>query len=161
MNRKSIIVFLILLIVDLNICLNAQAQPKEEEFKPLLEIYVDEVAKEFDLSRYLLASLIYQESRFIVKDNLTQIMGKGKWHKEGLEHCGSDDISNPYVNIRCCGYYLNKWAEQYPGEPTIWLNYWNKGHYSEAETYYTKAILRRAEKWEEQERIEGLTDDYF
>lgn len=148
--------FLILLIVDLNICLNAQAQPKEEEFKPLLEIYIDEVAKEFDLSPYLLASLIYQESRFIVKDNLTQIMGKGKWHKEGIEYTGNNDLSNEYNNIRICGYYLKKWAEEYPGEPTIWLNYWNKGHYSETETYYTRAILRRAEKWESEESIDGI-----
>lgn len=154
MKAKSIIVFLILLIADLHFCVNAKAQPQDEVITNDLELYVYEVAREFDFSPYLIASLIYQESRFIVRDNLTQIMGNGRWHKEGFEYCGSFDISNPYVNIRCCGYWLHKWAEQYPDNPYVWLNYWNRGYYLEKETGYAKSVMDRAIRWEEQGDIE-------
>lgn len=132
----------------------SEAQPTDIVWENVVDVYIWEVAREFDLSPYLLASLIYQESRFIVKDNLTQIMNGGKWHKEGLKHCGSDDLTNEYVNIRCCGYYLHKWAQEYPNEPHRWLRMWNEGNVNDFNSsYYSRSILKRAEKWEEEQII--------
>lgn len=132
----------------------SEAQPTDECWDNVIDVYIWEVSREFELSPYMLASLIYQESRFIVEDNLTQIMNKGKWHKEGIEYTGNEDISNPYNNIRICGYYLNKWAQEYPGEPHRWLRMWNEGNVSNLNTsYYSRSILKRAEKWEEKQII--------
>lgn len=132
----------------------SEAQPTDECWDNVIDVYIWEVSREFDLSPYMLASLIYQESRFIVEDNLTQIMNKGKWHKEGIEYTQNDDLSNPYNNIRICGYYLNKWAQEHPNEPHRWLRQWNEGNVNGFESsYYSRTILKRAEKWEEEQII--------
>lgn len=147
---------LLTIIADLFICINANAQGPTETVTAL-ETYVEDVAAEFDVSEYLLASLIYEESRFLVKENLTQITSV-RWYKEGFEHCGSDDKSNPYVNIRVCGYYLNKWAQEYEGEPGLWLRFWNEGYENALEdpgymSGYAKRIIKRAEQWETEQEI--------
>lgn len=153
---KRILPILIGLIVAQSFCLNAHAQGAYETVSAM-ETYVEDVADEFDISEYFLASLIYEESRFIVKDNLTQITNK-KWFKEGFDYCESDDITNPYVNIRCCGYYLNKWAKEYEGEPALWCRMWNEGYENairdkEYVSGYAKRILERSEEWESQQKI--------
>lgn len=155
-RRTTLKIILLTIIADLFICTNARAQGPTETVSAL-EMCVEDVAAEFELSEYLLASLIYEESRFIVKENLTQITSI-KWYKEGFDYCESEDLANPYVNIRCCGYFLNKWAQEYEGEPGLWLRFWNEGYENALEnpgyiSGYAKRILRRAEKWEEEEKI--------
>ena len=132
---------------------NVKAQGVQEVVDPI-DLYIHEVATEFQLSESLLASLIYEESRFKVVDNLTQITNV-KWFEEGCEYCGSSDISNPYVNIRICGYYLHKWAEENPGEVYLWLRAWNEGEENAKEnpyyvSGYAKRITQRQEMWVEQ-----------
>lgn len=153
MKRRKYTITLLGMIAVLLFSNKAYAQPRDHVIENTVELCVWDVANEFNISPYLLSSLVYQESRFIVMDNLTQITNKS-WFKEGLEYCGSDDITNPYVNIRCCGYYLHKWAEEFPGEPALWLMCWNCGYDTAVEIYnpnrpsvYAKEILNRADEW--------------
>lgn len=126
-------------------------RPKAEEPKKVepVFIYIWEVAQEFDINPFVLASLVYQESRFIVEDNLTQITNP-KWFYEGLEYCGSHDITNPYVNIKCCGYYLNKWQKEKGIDFAVMA--WNIGYENAKKrkklNRYAVEILSRAEEWE-------------
>lgn len=151
---NMIIAIMIAVILTTSVSVSAYARP-DEVISDTVYLYIWEVSNEFDISPFLLASLVYQESRFIVTDNLTQITNK-KWFREGLAYCGSDDISNPYINIRVCGYYINKWAQEYEGEPALWLMMWNEGYENALAHYdpfkpskYAREILKRAEIWEE------------
>lgn len=153
MKRRIIQIFLVLTLFVQPFCINANAQGASIWITTDVEFYIRDVAKEFDLSPYLLEALVYEESRMIVMDNLTQITSK-KWFREGLEYCGSDDITNPYVNIRCCGYYLHKWAEEYPGEPHLWLRMWNEGYENaldnpDGTSGYSRRVIKYAEELEE------------
>lgn len=133
-------------------CVSTYSQPRDEVITSDIDLYIWQVAKEFDLSPYMLASLIYQESRFVVRSNLTQIMYDGKYHQEAIEYTGNDDLTNEYNNIRICGYYLNKWAQEYPNEPHRWLRMWNEGIVNDYNSsYYSRSVLKRAERWEEQQ----------
>lgn len=134
--------------------LNAKAQGPYETIEEL-DFYIWEAASEFDFSPYILKSLIWQESGY-KGNNLTQIMYVG-WFKEATDYIGSKDISNPSVNIRICAYTLSHWAEENEGEPALWLMMWNEGpdtakaHYNpDKPSYYARAILKRAEEWEEE-----------
>lgn len=137
-------VILVILSVSL-LCVTAKAQEQEEA----MYIYIWEVSKEFDISPFLLASLVYQESRFIVTDNLTQIQNP-IWFAEGLEYCESDDISNPYVNLRCCAYYLNKWSEEKDAGFAIMA--WHRGYENALKRKrwdsYTNEVMGRMQRWE-------------
>ena len=151
---NTIIAIILAIILVTSVTVSAYARP-QEVISNSVYIYIWEVSKEFDISPFLLASLVYQESRFIITDNLTQITNK-KWFYEGLEYCESNDISNPYVNIRCCGYYLHKWAQEYDGEPALWLMMWNEGYENALRHYnpqkpsrYAREILNRAYEWEQ------------
>lgn len=150
------------MILGSSFCLNANSQGAMPDDMPeLIDIYIKEVAEEFDLSPYLLKSLLYQESGLIVTENLSQITNK-KWFKEGFEHCGSDDIKNQYVNIRVCGYYLHKWYEQFGDEcPYLILECWNEGpgkavatHNCNKPSRYAKTIVDRAIQWQEEQEGE-------
>lgn len=157
MKRLLLTITLAILIAQ-SFYLKAYAQGPEQT-EEIINVYIHEVAAEFDLSESLLASLIYEESRFIVLENLTQITNK-KWFEEGIEHCESDDLTNPYVNIRICGYYLSKWAKEYDGEPAMWLMAWNQGYEKAKKNYknpssYAKRIIRRAEQWIEEGRYKN------
>lgn len=139
-------------------CIDAYAQGANQTYTAL-EMDILEVADEFDLSPHFLASLIWQESNFIVKDNLTQITNK-KWFQEGIDYVGSDDITDEHTNIRICGYYLHKWFEEFDdtengGNPHLVLRCWNEGYENalrnpDATSYYSREIIRRAELWEKE-----------
>lgn len=162
MKRKiirMIILGVLILTADLTSYINAKAQGPTETYSTL-ELDILEVSDEFNLSPHLLASLIYQESSFIVKENLTQITSK-KWFKEGIDYTGSDDLTDQHNNIRICGYYLNKWAKEYPEEPHLWLRMWNEGYdnalqHPDRTSYYSRSIIRRAEQWEEEFPVENF-----
>lgn len=142
MKRLLIILLTILTISTTSV--TAYARP-EEVIDNIVILHIWEVSEEFDLDFYVLASLVYQESRFIVEDNLTQITNK-KWFREGIEYTGNDDITNPYNNIRICGYYLNKWLQDHEIEECLAM--WNTGHFAQT-SKYSREIIRRADKWRE------------
>lgn len=144
------------LVTLVTLSVKAEAQPQDEVIGSSVELYIWEVANEFDLDYYLLASLVWQESRFIVMDNLTQITNP-KWFKEGIEYAGTMDIKNPYINIKVCGYYIHKWAEEYEGEPALWLMMWNEGYENALSHYdplhpsrYARQVIKRAEQWQQE-----------
>lgn len=117
-----------------------------------LDFYIEMAASEFDISPYMLKSLIYQESGF-KGDNLTQIMYIG-WFKDATDYIGSTDYHDDYTNIRICAFTLRKWAEENEGEPALWLMMWNMGpakakqlYNPDRPSYYARKILERAEEY--------------
>lgn len=153
MKKRIYTIALILLLVYTS-CLNCYAQGTPETTD---EIHgtIEEVAKEFNVSANLIRSIVYEESWFVVKENLTQITSK-RWFKEGFDYCGSDDISNPYVNIRVLGYYLAKWFRKYgDGDVYLIVEMWNEGEENAFRTHrvnkpssYAKRVVDRADEWD-------------
>lgn len=134
------------MLVILTTCTSVKAYARPDEvIEDLVILHICDVADEFNLDVYILASLIYQESRFVVKDNLTQITNP-KWFSEGIEYTGNDDLENPYNNIRICGFYLHKWLEEHTIEECLVM--WNSGYFAPT-SKYSREIIRRADKWKE------------
>lgn len=152
--RKRLMILLLITLLGQSFYLNAYAQGPVETVEPI-DVYISQVSEEFNVSENLIRSIIFEESRFVVTDNLTQITHK-KWFREGFDYCGSDDISNPYVNIRVCGYYLHKWFELYgDGDVYLIVEMWNMGeqnalvkHNVNKPKTYAKNVVNRADKWD-------------
>lgn len=154
--KKAIAIVMAVLIAQTSF-LNARAEEVHIDDIPTeYIIYAWECENEFDVSASLLLSLCWQESRFkesVVGGNVTQITNL-KWFKEAIEYCEADaPKDNPYQNIRICAYYLNKWAEEYPGETYLWLMMWNMGYENALRSYnsnkpskYAKTIDDNAQK---------------
>ena len=141
-------------------CLNANAVEDYHEMPMTVINECWEVGREFQICPTILMSLIWQESRGIVSDNLTQVTNT-KWFQEGIDALEIDDLTNPYQNIRLCGWYLRKWCEE-TEDMGFALMAWNEGdtnaykhydgiHYS----YYARTIMNRSAEWEEEFYKEG------
>lgn len=117
--------------------------PNEE-----IQMICQTVANNYEnVSQSLLLSLVWTESRGIVTENLTQIMGKGCWHKEGIEAIGADDYTEPSQNIEICAWYLNKWIAE-SGSVEQALVWWNEGTNSKnATSRYAKTIVDRSKEY--------------
>ena len=129
----------------------------------LYRFYAWEVESTYDVSASLILSICYEESRFkteVVGGNFTQLTNL-KWFREGIDAIGArQPKDNVYENMMICGYYISKWAEEYEGEPYLWLEMWNEGYENALCSYdsqnpsrYAKRVLNRAERWEEELEI--------
>lgn len=153
---KRLITILTSLIFAFTFYINAEAITEDIPLSPILQIHCWEVGNEFNIDPCLLMSIVYQESRGLVK-NKTQITNT-QWFKEGIEYCEADEVkSNDYQNIRVCGYYISKWFEEL-GDADIYLivECWNEGvgnairtHNTSKPSLYAKQVVDRATEWEE------------
>lgn len=159
--RVSRTIAIVLAIATTLIPITAHADEiKVEDIDPIYRLYAWEVENTYDVSSALILSLCYEESRFredVVGGNLTQITNT-KWFKEGIEAVQADaPKDNVYQNMMVCGYYIAKWAQEYDGEPYLYLEMWNEGYESALSNYdcqhpsaYARRIMNRAERWEQE-----------
>lgn len=149
---KNIIVALMTAILVLTFCLDAKAEDLEEIPEDIQQI-CEEAGKEFSVCPTILMSLIYTESRGIIRDNLTQITSK-KWFKEGMEFCQVDEYATPENNIRICAYYIAKWSEE--DDIYLAIDSWRygpenaKAKYKDKPSRYSRSIVERSAEWEEE-----------
>lgn len=95
-------------------------------------------AKKYDLDPYLIAAVIYVESRFDPKAHsrsgacgLMQVMPEtGKWiaEKINLTDFQEDALYDPEINIKIGCWYLNNLKEQFPDNLLLVLAAYNGGH---------------------------------
>ena len=141
-------------------CVRSKAEEIDFEAIPCVsEVFCWEVANEFNISEALLISVCWQESKFnkeVVGGNVSQITNL-KWFSEGITYTDAKDPKgNQFENIRILGYYLHKWAVEYPEEPYLWVDMWNKGYEKALVTYnpnnpsrYARTVVNRIPQIEE------------
>lgn len=145
------ITLLSMTITVLTSCLNARAEePSYWEIPKDIRSEAEQVEEEFQISRYLILSLVYQECRFqtdLVNGNITQITNVG-WFDEGIEALQLTEPKTDYKqNMRLCAFYLNKWFAESDDIHRA-LRSWNEGPsgYSQPSNY-SNQIINRADKW--------------
>lgn len=162
MTKKIFVVLAISLLVHISF-INTKA---EEVIPEDLVVIANECEEEFNVDKYLLLSLVYEECRFdeeFVDGNITQIT-RIKWFAEGIEAVGSiNPKTDCRENCRICCYYLSKWmgeGAKAEGDPILACRMWNEGYENALEnpsliTGYSKRIVNRADEWEEEMLLGG------
>ena len=160
-TKKMFTITLVTMLVILVSLTNVRAEAEEisiDDIPRAYEVFCWEVSNNYDLSEALLISLVWQESKFKadeVNGNVSQITNI-RWYQEGVNYtCSENPKTNVYENINVLGYYLHKWAEQYPDEPYLWCRMWNEGYENallnrDYISYYSRTIVDRIPDIEEQ-----------
>lgn len=152
-------IFTIIPVILLSVLISRTLARSEEisyyDIPAEIRLIAWECQKEYDISQYLILAITYQESRCNadkVNGNVTQITNTD-WYQEGIAASQSTDAKhNVRDNMRVCSFYINKWANEYPDNPYLWLRLWNEGDSAKstqnATSYYSRKILERAERYE-------------
>lgn len=137
--RNILCLFLIGIILGCMTNIMFQSRWLGQKFYPLkYKKFIFIEAKKYDLDPYLIAAVIYVESRFDPKAHsrsgacgLMQVMPEtGKWiaDKINLTDFQENDLYDPEINIKTGCWYLNNLREQFADNLLLVLAAYNGGH---------------------------------
>ena len=138
-----------------------------KETKPLtqeelIDTYIVEICKDYNVEPALVQSIVWHESRYDPTVSNGQCIGlmqvSKKWHGERANKLGVKDLYDPYGNILVGVDYIHELLTKYE-DPALALMMYNMSHATAKRLYnngiiseYAKAVLIRADKIKQEVR---------
>lgn len=133
-----------------------EQEPKILSEEEQIDLYVEDICKQYNFDPYLVKSVIWHESRYDPKAKNTTHLGLMQvstiWHSERADRLGVEDFYDPYGNILLGVDYLSEIANRYEDIRLVLMTY-NMGDkrakelFNEGEiSWYATSVLERAEE---------------